>query len=233
MSKMIAGLLLVMGLLLSQVLEATSASADDHQPGRITVTGQGEASAKPDIATLSIGVEVQAKTPGQALSDNAERMIAVMKRLKDAGLADEDIRTSQLGVWPVFADRQQPPKTVGYRASNQLTVTIRNIDDLGGILDQAVTDGANRVNGPSFSIADPAPLLETARDAAVKDAIAKAKRYADAADVELGEVISIDESGGAPVLGRQMRAEAMAASTPIAPGESTLTASVTMTFAID
>lgn len=210
------------------------ALAHDDASSRITVTGRAEATAIPDIATMSIGVETEAKTPGEALADNAVRMTTVMGRLKSAGIADKDMQTSQLGIWPVFAERQQPRKTVGYRASNQLTVTIRDIDRLGSILDKAVADGANSVNGPTFSIAEPEPLFVAAREAAVKDAIAKAERYASAADVELGHVISIDEAGGGgPVFGRQMRADSMAASTPIAPGETTIAASVTITFAID
>lgn len=233
MSRTIASLLFSLGIFFSLALDASLAKADDHQLRQITVTGFGESKAKPDLATLSIGVEVQAKTPGKALADNAKRMTAVIDRLKETGLADKDLRTSQLGVWPVYANREQPPKIVGYRASNQLSVTIRDIERLGDILDKAVADGANTVSGPSFSIADPKPQLEKARDAAVEDAIAKAERYARAADVELGEVMSISESGGAPVISRHMRADAMAASTPIAPGESTVTASVTMTFAID
>lgn len=233
MLRMAVGSLLALGLLLGMGAAATSAIADDDQQRRITVTGRAEAQAVPDIATLSIGVETEAKTPGEALSENAERMTAVMKRLKDAGIEDKDLRTSQLGIWPIFADRQQPRKTVGYRASNQLAVTIRDIDNLGTLLDETVADGANSVNGPTFSIADPEPLLTAARTAAVKDAITKAERYAAAADVRLGKVMSIDEAGGGPVYARQMRAESMAASSPIAPGENTIAASVTMTFAIN
>ncbi|MEZ5934230.1 MAG: SIMPL domain-containing protein [Alphaproteobacteria bacterium] len=223
----------MVGLLAAAGLGAPSALADQAEPRRITVTGSAEAQAVPDMATLSIGVETEAETPGKALADNAERMTAVMSRLKDVGIEDRDLQTSRLGIWPVFAERQQPQKPVGYHASNQLTVTIRAIDRLGAVLDQAVAEGANSVNGPTFGITNPDPLLAAARDAAVRDAIAKAERFAAAADVRLGKVLSLDEVGGGPVLLRQMRAEAMAASTPIAPGETTISASVTMTFAID
>ncbi len=225
---------LCLGLFFGIGAAAPAVIADEDQARRITVTGQAETKAIPDIATMSIGVETEAKTPGLALADNAERMTAVMARLKRAGIADKDLRTSQLGIWPVFAERPEPRTTVGFRASNQLTVTIRDIDRLGVILDETVAEGANSVNGPTFEVADPEPLLIAARDAAVKDAIAKAERYAAAANVELGKVISINEAGGGgPVFGRQMRAEAMAVSTPIAPGETTISASVTMIFAID
>ncbi|MEM8950179.1 MAG: SIMPL domain-containing protein [Pseudomonadota bacterium] len=214
-------------------LTAWSVHADDDQPGRITVTGRGEAQAEPDIATMSIGVQTDAKAPGEALSENARRMIAVMQRLKDAGIEDRDLRTSQLAIWPIRADSRQPGSFDGYRVTNQLTVTIRDIDRVGPILDQTVTDGANSFSGPSFGIDEPEPLLQAARDAAVKDAIAKAERYAAAAGVELGDVMSIDEAGGGgPVFARQMRAEAMDAGTPVAPGQTSMSASVTMTFAI-
>lgn len=225
--------ILAFGLALGLGLQTLDALADEDAPGRITVTGQAEAQAVPDIATLSIGVETEARTPGEALADNAVSMNAVMKQLKDAGIEDKDLQTSQLGIWPIFAEREQPRKTVAYRASNQLAVTIRDIDRIGDILDKAVADGANSVNGPTFGIADPAPLLDAARENAVRDAIAKAERYAAAAGVELGEILSIDEGGASgPVFPRQMRADAMAASTPIAPGETTIAASVTITLAI-
>jgi uncharacterized protein YggE len=223
-----------LGLLAMMALAAPSALADDgDEPRRITVTGQGQVQAAPDMAVLSIGVETEAATPGAALADNAERMTAVMARLQQAGIADQDLQTSQLGVWPVYAEREQPQKVVGYRAGNQLSVTLRDIDRIGEILDPAVADGANNVSGPSFAVAEPEPLYQEARDAAVKDAMARAQRYARAAGVSLGEIVRIDEAGGGPVYARGMRAEAMAASTPVAAGESTFSASVTMVFAID
>jgi hypothetical protein len=228
MVRTIAGALAALGFLLGPC-----ALAADAEPRRITVTGSAEAEAVPDMATLAIGVETEAETPGKALADNAARMTTVMDRLKAAGIEGRDLQTSQLGIWPVFAEQQQAQVIVGYHASNQLAVTIRAIDRLGAILDQAVADGANSISGPTFGIADPEPLLAAARDAAIRDAIAKARRYAAAADVELGKVLAIDESVGSPVPYPRMRAEAMAAATPIAPGETTISASVAMTFAIE
>ena len=146
------------------------------------------------------------------------------------------MQTRQLGIWPIHGDRRENPgmpTIASYRVSNQLSVTLRDIALIGSILDQAVADGANTINGPTFSVAEPGPLLEAARDAAIDDAIAKAERYAKAANVGLGQVISISETGDAPIVTRQMRAEAMAASTPVAAGESTFSASVTMVFAIE
>jgi uncharacterized protein YggE len=210
-----------------------SASADDDGRRHITVSGKGEVSAAPDMATMSIGVETEATTPSDAMSSNAQRMTDVMARLKEAGIDDKDLQTRQLSIWPVYAERNQPRKVIAYRANNQLSVTIRDLASLGDILDQAVKDGANQINGPSFSHASPEPLLDAARDAAIADAIAKAKRYAAAADVALGDVISIDEGGVNPGFPGRARAEAMMASTPIAPGEQSFEATVTMTFAIE
>lgn len=226
---------LAFGLLMASLLIPNAALADDDDQRRITVVGRGEVMAVPDMAVMSIGVETEAKTPSEALSENASRMTAVMAKLKEAGIADKDLQTSQLGIWPIYDNQphHETPMTIGYRASNRLSVTLRKIERIGEVLDQAVGDGANTVNGPSFSVAEPEPLYQSARDAAVADAVAKAERYAAAAKVELGAVISIDEAGGGPVFTRQIRAEAMAVSTPVAAGESSFSASVTMVFAIE
>ncbi len=208
----------------------------DEEPRWIKVTGTGESTATPDLATISIGVETEATTPGAALSDNADRMNAVMTRLKEAGLEERDLQTSQLGVWPIHPDRsvsKLEPNEAGYRASNQLTVTVRHLDRLGETLDWAVSDGANRISGPSFSVAEPAQYYQRARDAAIADAMAKAERYTAAAGVTLGPVMRIDESDTGPGLARQVRAEAMAAATPIAAGEASFSARITMMFEIE
>ena len=141
---------LALGLLITAILVSPMASADDDQR-RITVRGQGEVKAVPDIAVMSIGVETEAKAPSDALSENASRMTAVMAKLKDAGITEKDMQTSQLGIWQVYTDRSQsntPPKISGYRASNQLRVTLRDIERIGEILDQTVADGASREAGP-------------------------------------------------------------------------------------
>ena len=126
---MTARSILMFGLLLGLGVTAPPSIADEGQQRRITVVGQGEAKGVPDIATMSIGVETEAGAPGEALSENAGRMAAVMSRLKKAGIADKDMQTSQLRIWPIYADRQQPRATVAYRVSNQLMVTIRAIDN--------------------------------------------------------------------------------------------------------
>jgi len=230
---------LALGALAALILWAAPAAADEDTPRRLVVNGTGEASARPDLAVISAGVVVQAETASAALADNTRAMNAVLEQLRGSGLPAEDVQTSQFSVTPLFDNRRPdpqtpaPPKIVGYQVSNQVTARVRGLDQLGAVLDGLVSAGANSINGPWFEIAEPEQLQDQARDAAVADAIAKAERYAAAAKVELGEVISIEEGGSYAPPRPMMRAEAMAADVPIAPGQTEVSASVTMTFAIE
>jgi uncharacterized protein YggE len=119
---------------------------------------------------------------------------------------------------------------------NQLTVKVRDLTALGGILDKVVTLGSNQLSGIRFSIDEPETLMDEARQDAVKDALRKAKLYAGAAGVSLGEIMSISESGTSmpqPYYAKDMMMRAEAASVPMAPGEQTLSANVTLVIKID
>jgi len=228
-----------LGALSAMSLWVAPAAADDDTPRRLVVNGTGEASARPDLAVIWAGVVVQAETASAALADNTRAMSAVLEQLSASGLPAEDVQTAQFSVTPLFDSRRPdpetpaPPRIVGYQVSNQVTARVRDLDRLGAVLDALVSAGANNINGPSFEIAEPEQLLGQARDAAVADAVAKAERYAAAARVELGEVIAIEEGGSYAPPRPMMRAEAMAADVPIAPGQTELSASVTITFEID
>ncbi|MGH6898916.1 MAG: SIMPL domain-containing protein [Geminicoccaceae bacterium] len=230
---------LALGALAVMTLCAAPAAADEAAPRRIVVNGTGEASARPDVAVIAAGVVVQADTASAALADNTRAMNAVLEQLSAAGLAAEDVQTSQFSVTPLYEQRRpdpdtvEPPRIVGYQVSNQVTAQVRDLDRLGAILDALVRAGANSINGPWFEIADPKQLQGAARDAAVADAVARAERYAAAAGVRLGEIISIEEGGSYAPPRPMMRAEAMAADVPIAPGQTEVSASVTMVFAIE
>jgi uncharacterized protein len=231
---------LVLGALALLTVVADPAAAQEEAPRRIVVTGTGEARARPNIAVISAGVVVQSETASAALAENTRAMEAVLRQLSTAGVAEEDVQTSQFSVMPLY-ERQPPerestapPRIIGYQVSNQVTARVREIDRLGAVLDALVSAGATNIDGPWFDISDPAQVLGEARDAAVADALARARRYAAAARVELGEIISIEETGTfAPPPRPMMRAEAMAADVPIAPGQTELSASVTVTFAIE
>jgi uncharacterized protein YggE len=230
---------LALGALAVLILMASSpASAQDVTPRRLVVTGTGEASARPDVAVISAGVVVQAETASAALAENTRAMNGVLEQLRAAGLAPEDVQTSQFAVTPLYdtrppdPQRTEPPRIVGYQVSNQVRARVRDIARLGATLDALVGAGANSIDGPYFEIADSKEVLGQARDAAVADALAKARRYATVAGVKLGEIVAIEEAGSYAPPRPMMRAEAMAASVPIEPGQTELSAAVTITFAL-
>lgn len=230
---------LAFGVLVALTIHAHPAPAQDAMPRRLVVTGTGEAAARPDVAVITAGVIVEGRTASAALAESSRTMDTVLAQLRAAGLQPKDVRTSRFAVTPRYETKQpggrtgEPPNIVGYQVANQVTAEVRDVDRLGATLDALVTAGANSIDGLRFEVADPRRLLGEARDAAVADALAKARRYATAAGVELGPIMSIEEGGASPSPRPMMRAEAMAAAVPIAPGETELSASVTITFAIE
>ena len=129
-----------------------------------------------------------------------------------------------------------PPRIIGYQASSTVNVKLRNLKKAGGIIDKAVGVGANRLDSISFGFADPKPLMNSARKSAVTDARERAAIYAEAAGVKLGQVLQISDAyapspGPVPVMARMQAAEA--STVPISIGESTMSASVTIIYAIE
>ena len=222
------------GILMSMVL-ATTVHAEDITR-RIVVAGMGEVQAAPDMATVSIGVSHEARTAGEAMEAASLAMSSVMTSLAAAGVEPRDIQTSNIGLNPRYqhSNDGRPPRVTGYIASTTLTVRVRMLDDLGGVLDAVVSDGANALNGLRFGIADTAPLESAARAAAVADAAAKARELADAAGVQLGRVISISEGGAASQPQPMMRGAMMEAAmdVPVAAGELDFRARVNVVYAI-
>ncbi|MEM8729059.1 MAG: SIMPL domain-containing protein [Pseudomonadota bacterium] len=204
-------------------------------PRTITVSGQGSVSAPPDMATITIGVTAQAEAARDAMQETSQAVSALLARLTDLGIAPADIQTQRITVNPVWSDRrtsEQPPQITGFTASNALLLKVRTLPDLGPILDQVMAEGANEFNGLRFNVQNPKPLVDAARQAAVADAMDKAQLYATAAGVQLGALQSLSEQGGTPRPVMMEMAAARDASVPIAEGEVSVTASVTMVFAI-
>ncbi|WP_128253544.1 SIMPL domain-containing protein [Falsirhodobacter deserti] len=205
-----------------------------HAAPHIIVTGQAQAVAAPDMATVTLGVTTEGETAQAAMQANATELQRVMERLKAAGMAEADIQTTGLQLNPQWVQGEGEARRIdGYVAENMITLRVRQLDGLGEILDAAVADGANTLNGISFDLADPAPLLEEARRRAVEDAMQRARQLTEAADVRLGRIERISEGGDmSQPLPPMFRMEA-AASTPIAGGEVTRDAQVTIEFEID
>ena len=213
------------------------ASADSHMtaPATITVTGEGIVAAVPDLATVSLGVTMQGDTAAAAMAAGNTALQAVLERLKAAGIEDRDLQTSNLSLNPNWqsGDGTTAPVIVGYIASNILSVRVRDLDKLGAVLDAVVTDGANTLNGISFGLADPDPVLDEARGEAVADARGRAELLVGAAGVKLGRILSIAESGGMmPMPAPMFRMEAASDAVPVAGGEVGMSASVTITYEI-
>lgn len=211
------------------------ALADDHLPATITVTGEGTVEAVPDLATVSLGVTTEGATAAAAMEANSEALAKVMARIEGAGIAARDVQTSNLSLNPNWQSTDgTTSRIVGYVASNILTVRVRALDKLGGVLDAVITDGANTLNGISFGLAEPGPAQDRARVQAVTAARARADLLVGAAGAKLGPILSISESGPtiAPPV-PMFRVEAsMADAVPVAAGEVGVTAYVTMTFEI-
>jgi len=200
----------------------------------ITMSGHGEAQGQPDTATLSAGVSVDAPTAAAALSTNNKRMEAVIAAIRRLGVPDKDIRTSNFSVSLQYANsNNEPPRVTGYQAGNQVEVRLEDVNKLGIVLDGLVTAGANQMHGVSFLIRNDTDLLSRARTAAVAEARAKAQTFATAAGVTLGPILSIIENGNSgprPVF--FAAAKATTASVPVALGEETISADVTITWEI-
>ena len=222
--------------LVAAVLIASQAQA--QQPpsppeGRIVVTGVGSVRVPPDVAHIRSGVTTRARTVKEASDANAKLMTAIMAALAQSGIAGTDIQTSRFSVQPVYTPPQPGAehKLSGYSVSNQVEVTVRQISNLGDILDRLASAGATDIGNIAFLVADPGKALDQAREAAVNDARHKAELYARASGASLGRVLSITEDAGfaQPVpLARAAAAKAV----PIASGEDALQARITVGYEI-
>jgi len=206
------------------------------EPPSITVVGSGTAAARPDTAEVSAGVVTQAATAAQALAQNNAAMEKVIKAATAAGIAEKDVQTTNVSVVPQRRQGRQepqPPDIIGYEVSNQVRIKVRDLTVLGRLLDALVGQGANALGGISFSVGEPAPVLDHARTNAMADARRKAEVYARAAGATLGPLLSIRE-GAAPVprFGGEMPRMMAASPVPVAPGEQEFQASITVTYAL-
>jgi uncharacterized protein YggE len=223
---------LLSGLALAALL-AAPAWAD---PRTITINGHGEVHAVPDMAEVRAGVTITAPTAAQALTANSSRMQSVFAALRKLGVPEKNIQTTNFYISPQYTngDNNTPRRLTGYQVNNDVTVRLEDIGKVGSALDTLVAAGTNQMNGISFSIQNPVPVLERARTEAVADARTRAETYAKAAGVSLGSILSISEGGGEaprPVMYR-MAAAMAPAPPPIAAGEQTITADVSMTWEI-
>ncbi|WP_010218000.1 SIMPL domain-containing protein [Sphingomonas sp. PAMC 26621] len=203
----------------------------------LEVSAEGRTTRVPDVATIRAGVVTQGQTAAAALSENATRMTRVLAALKQAGVAQRDIRTASVALSPQYRYAEnQPPAVTGYQASNSVSIRFRDVAKSGAILDALVAQGANQIDGPSLSLDQPDAALDEARANAVKIARARAELYAKAAGLSVARIVTISENGAndgsnpQPPIYAMARAMKASESTPIAAGETQVSVSVSVRF---
>lgn len=221
--------------------EASGTTIVSQQQSGIWVNGRGEVEAQPDMANLRLGIEARADTVEEAQRQAQQSMDDVMQALDEQGIAEKDIQTRRFSIRPItrWNEKEQQEEIQGYRVSNMIEVTIRQVDAVGDVVDVVAEAGGDltRIEGINFTIDDPTDYYKEAREQAVEDAEEKAEQLADAAGVELGTPTYISEGSTyrpetpmAPV--EREEAEA-AGETPISPGELTISVNVQVVYGID
>ncbi|MCP4781251.1 MAG: SIMPL domain-containing protein [Hyphomicrobium sp.] len=211
-----------------------AAHADKYEIQRsITVTARGAVAAEPDMARITSGMTSEADTAAQALSRNSQSMKEVIGGLKAAGIDPKDIQTSSFRIEPRYARAKEGQASVidGYRVTNQIQITARDLGRLGDVLDNLVSFGANQMAGLTFEVSEAETLRDKARMEAVANALRHAKLYAAATGAKVGDVRNISEgpvSIWASPTSIAMRKEAV----PTERGTEVLQASVTITWTL-
>jgi uncharacterized protein YggE len=222
------GLICLLSLLVSQ------ASAEDRS---ITVSGTGEATARPDMAEVDLAVVTEAEEAAAALDRNNQSVHQLFATLKSRDIAEKDIQTTQFNVSPKYDYQRNtggPRRIVGYTVTNEVHVKVRRLSQLGELLDAAVGSGANRIQGIRFQVSNRDDLLDAARKDAVARARHTAQLLAQAAGAKLGPVTSIRELtfGGPQPLAVRELTDAVGSAVPVAPGRQSIAVQVTLTFSL-
>ncbi|HHX45747.1 MAG TPA: SIMPL domain-containing protein [Chloroflexi bacterium] len=234
-SLAVVGLVLLLALGGTWAIVGAQAPTDDaSEPTRtVSVVGSGEASAAPDQATVRLGVQTEDVSAADALTQNNEQTMALINALQEAGIATDDIQTQVVQLRP---QREQPAEPregvgeiVGYVATNVVEVIVRDLQNVGAVIDAAVQAGGNTVQGISFRVSDPRSAVTQARERAMLDATMAAEELAALAGAELGEVLTITEARSVPVPFVRAQAEE-AVGVPVQPGLETLQVSVSVTW---
>lgn len=206
----------------------------------IVVTGNGSVRVEPDSATVQLGVEYTGKTAQLAQSENAKVMKEVMDAVEKAGIKKNKIMTSNFNIWPeIKYEQNQPPKTVGYRCSNQVNISIEDLTLISKVIDAGIAAGSNNVAGLQFARKDDQEFKKLALSKAVQEAASKAQAIATAAGLKIKGIGTIVEGGSVVTqpFGNQMKAMAAVndggSETPVSPGLIDIRGSVSITYLVE
>ena len=227
-------------VMLAVLLSACGTMAPAAQPPvrALNVSGMGQVTTKPDVAYINIGVHTEKPTASEATTQNNADAAAVIKAIKAAGIADEDIKTTNFNIYQQTTnDPTTGVKTSSfYAVDNTVLVTVRDLTKLGNVLDASVKAGANTVNSIQFDLFDKTKALSEARAKAVKAARAEADELASAAGVTLGNIQSINSTENTPgpiYYAKNAGGFAAAdASVPVSAGTMDISVSVSLTYEI-
>lgn len=233
----LAALLIVGAVNLRPVFAQTPAQSSTTAALRtLHVTGSGVAVVQPDTAVVIIGVRTEAVEASAALDQNSQRMTALIAALRQAGVAEENIQTTNIDLSPRYADQTSAngqPQITGYIATNTVQVRIMGVEKVGSILDAAVKEGGNLIQGIFFEVSDPGAAQEQARAAAYDDAVRKAESLASISGVQLGQIVTISEvSASQPLPAASVRAEAVALAVPVQAGTQNIQVDLEVTWEI-
>ncbi len=203
----------------------------------IQVSGAGTAFVEPDMAVVVVGVRTEAEAASEALNQNNEQASELILTLQEEGVAQSDIQTQQISLFPRYSDQPNQgdqPEITGYIATNTVQVRVRNISQVGTILDAAVQNGSNLIENIRFEVSDQAEALQQAREAAFTNAGEKAQQLADLAGVQIGQVVSIVEtSSSTPPIPFDAGGRAVAEmAVPVEPGSQSIQVFLQVTWEI-
>lgn len=221
-------------------LHGKKAEGIDRMPAMINVTGEGKASATPDIAELSFGLSVQRQpTAKQAMDSLGKTMQKILDAVKAAGIPEKDINTEGLSLSPAYDWNEGRQIMRGFDASQSLRVKVRDLDKVSDVLAAATNAGANQAGGVNFTVDDPEKARAEARNKAIEQAQAKAEKLADQLGMKLGKLKSFNESGNGPIapipygrgggVAMDMMESAVTA-TPLPAGDQEMVVQVMMTY---
>ena len=212
---------------------ATTTTGTGAATNTVTASGAGTAQAVPDTAEMSFGVTTMSSNAKSALDDASKIAEQIAAAVKKQGIADEDIQTQDVSVYAQTVEQDGKQVVTGYQASLSVRVKVRDIAKLGEVISAANAAGANNINGPSFTIDDPAPARAKAIEEAVADARKSAEAMAEAAGKSVGDVLSMSSSDVgmvAEAMYSQADMAGAAKNVPIEPGQLDISASVVVVF---
>jgi uncharacterized protein YggE len=217
---------------------AGAAGAQDYPPGTLTVDGFGQAFGAPDVAIVQLGVQNSSTDVLEAYNSTNTAVESLIAALIDAGIAEADIQTTGLYMYqdtPYNPTTGEPSNEPIYRVQNSLNVTVRDVQQVGAVINAGVAAGANNIGGITFSIADPAALEQDARSVAIDDARARAEQLASLMGVTLGNPTIIVETnnGGGPILYDRAQSAMGGGGAPVQEGQLSVAVQVRVTFSIE